>query len=697
MLSAQTRTGSIMRVHVNSSSLLYHKHVDVCIARLRQVPKRANKPLSIALASREQAALLDQIGKSGTSQELYQILLDNEAYILSDDTTVYLSMAWDLLLHRHCSTIQRNKDLQGFMMQHTMPNVNRFKPSEISMIARAMVATRTGAAADIVHISSDIQTRMVQFAPKELCMVLWALSSHPGMSEKEKHSLFKSLAGLVKEGMGMGNFTAQDLSILVWSLGQAGFRDDALLRAAESESASKIDSFSTEDISRLMHGFACVGYNPHALFVSITQTYQDRLDEFSAQDLALFVVSLGKLVVEPPTSFCKSMTARAKDLVPTVTTKRTSSLNTSDMLSVHLNALILWSFARLGLKKTSFSTKSIKFVNANIAKHDAEDLVAVMWACCRLDIKIDPGHVTEFSSRLLDLFITHRENPGCICRGFRYLSLLWNANTRISKRQTLKKSDEAVLEQNVKAIIQEMFGKSMFLDNITNWERTSVIIALGGFTFLFEKNGLDPAIMRSIQNRITSLDVEASLLPKLAFTIAKLHLESPAVIENLSKTIIYKAGVIPLGGLVQIAYSYASFSSYSGKKQDVSRAISKRLVGNLDSISSRDKARAAFAFFRLGKQDTISRKILESLDEREIAGLEPSSLYGLFIALPASNMSNSLRHALVGAALEHVNSFTNKQLLAIQKILEDTRGTSTSSGPETNLDKLIRARTTALG
>lgn len=687
--------GIIMRVYRNSS-FLHQKNISACVTRLKRVSKQTNKRLSVSWATREQAALFDQIGKSGTSQELYRILLDNEDYILTDDTTAYLSMAWDLLLHRHCSTIKNNKDLQGFMMQHTMPNVNRFKPSEISMIARAMVATRTGAAVDIMQISSDIQTRMVQFAPKELCMVLWALSSHPGMGEKEKHSLFKSLAGLVKGGMGMGNFTAQDLSILVWSLGQAGFRDDALLRAAEAESTTKIDSFSTEDISRLMHGFACVGYNPHVLFVSITHTYQDRLDEFSAQDLALFVVSLGKLVVEPPSSFSKLMTARARDLVPTSTRKAS---NTADMLSVHLNALILWSFARLGLKRTSFTTKSMKFIHANVAKHDAEDLVAVMWACCRLDIKIDPGHVATLSSRLLDFFTDNSENAACICRGFRYLSLLWNANVRMSDEegQTMKKSDKAVLEQNVKAIIQEMFCKSVFLDNITNWERTSVIIALGGFTFLFDENKLDAAIIRSIQNRITSLDVEASLLPKLAFTIAKLHLESPAVIENLSKIIIYKSGVIPLGGLVQIAYSYASFSSYSGKKQDVSRAISKRLVANLSSLSSRDKARAAFAFFRLGKQDTISRKVLESLDEREIAGLEASSLYGLFVALPASNTSNSLRHALVGAALEHVNSFTTKQLLSIQKILVDTRTTSMSSGPESNLDKLIRARTTALG
>ena len=664
--------------------------------RLRQVSKQLK---STCLSSQRQETLMDQIGRTGTSQELYKILVDNEAKILAEETTTYLSMAWDILLHRlNSSSIQGNKDLQGFMMHHTMPLVHQFKPSEISMIARAMVATRTGAAADIVHISSDIQTRMVQFAPKELCMVLWALSSHPGMSEKEKHSLFKSLASLVKGGMGMGNFLAQDLSILVWSLGHAGFRDDALLSAAEAESSLKIESFSTEDISRLMHGFACVGYNPHALLTSITQTYQDRLDEFSAQDLALFVVSLGKLVVEPSTAFCKSMTSRARDLVPTAS-MRNSTESTDNMLSVHLNALILWSFARLGLKKTSFTTKSMKFINVTVRQHDAEDLVAVMWACCRLDIKVDPGYVAAFSSRLVELCVQGND-PSCLCRGFRYLSLLWNTTKRIStlEGRSVSARDEMVLEQNVVSMMKEIFGKSIFLDSVSNWERTSVIIALGGFPFLFEKNTLDPAITRSIQNRITSLHVETSLLPKLAFTVAKLHLESPTVIESLSNMVLYKAGVIPLGGLVQIAYSYASFSAYTRKKQDVSTAVSKRLLTNLGSLSSKDKARAAFAFSRLGKQDDISRKILDSLDDVEIAGLEASSLYGLFVAFSNSNTSNRLRDALVGAALEHVNSFTTTQLLGIQKILVDTRQRSMlSTGQETNLDKLIRARMTAIG
>lgn len=658
---------------------------------------------TICWASSQQAALFDQIQRTGSSQELFRILLENEAYILSDDTTSYLYMAWEVLLHKHNSTIKADKDLQGFMMQHTMPLVHEFKPPEISMIARAMVATRTGAAADIVHISSDIQTRMVQFAPKELCMVMWALSSHPGMSEDEKHSLFKSLASLVKKGMGMGNFTAQDLSILVWSLGQAGFRDDVLLKAAEAESGVKIASFSTEDVSRLMHGFSCVGYNPHSLFVSITETYQDRLDQFSPQDLALFVVSLGKLVVEPPIGFTKSMIARAKDLVPAPTMRR--GRNSDDMLTVHLNALILWSFARLGFKKTSFTTKSIKFISANVSQHDSEDLVAVLWACCRLDVKLVPGQVTEFSSRLLQLFSDHRDsdNPACLCRGFRYLSLLWSNTSLLKKKQGYTENastDEMLLVQNVTSIIKELFGRSVFLDNVSSWDCASVIIALGGFSFLFENASLDAGVIRSIQNRVISLDVEATLLPRLAFTIAKLRLESPMVIESLSKIIVYKAGVIPLDGLVQIAYSYASFSVYNSKKQDVSRAISKRLVSNLGSLSSKDKARAAFAFFRLEKQQTsISRKLLESLDERDIASLEASSLYGLFITLSANStpkLNKDFRHALIEATLEHVNSFTQKQLLAIKKILGDTRGAS-MSGQEANLEKLIRARTAILG
>lgn len=667
-------------------------------------PERRKNPLTLCFASRNHGTLLNEIQTSVSSQDLLRILSDNEEYILSGDTTTYLTGAWDVLLHKHSSTIKGNRDLQGFMMEHTMPIVSNFKPPEISMIARAMVATRTGAAADIVQISSNIQTRMVQFAPKELCMVLWALSSHPGMNEKEKHSLFKSLASLVKGGMGMDNFTAQDLSILVWSLGHVGFRNDTLLEAAEMESLVKIESFTTEDISRLMHGFSCVGYNPYSLFASVTQNYQDRLEEFSAQDLALFLVSLGRLVVEPPAPFCKSIISRAKDLVPPVTAKARTQVADAGMLTVHLNALILWSFARLGLKKSSFTSRSLRYITANIPKHDLEDFVAVLWACCRLELRIDIIDVAGFSSHLLGFFTNHEHgnnNTESLCRGFRYLCFLWG-NAVIPGEQGQGRNDNGstLLEQNVESIITELFGKAIFLDNVSNWERTSVIIALGGCSFLFESKNitrLNATIIRSIQRRIISLEVEASLIPKLTFTIAKLHLDCPSVIERMSKTIIYKCGVISLDGLVQISYAFASFPSYNGKKQDVSNAIATRIVSNLSSLSSKDKARAAFSFYRMGKQQHVSRKILESMNEKDISGLGPTSLYGVFVALPAcsSKIGADFRNALISAALHSVNSFTAAQLLSIQKILVDTRGTALSD-QETNLDNLIRART-ALG
>lgn len=128
--------------------------------------------------------------------------------------------------------------------------------------------------------------------------------------------------------MGMDNFTAKDLSILVWAVGHVAFRDRVLLNAAEDEAVKKHAEFSAEDLSRLFHGFASVNYNPYTLLPHVCMRYSapDALEEFASRDLALLTVSLGKLVVEPPSGFCKALVARARDLVP-VTAKASSRVN----------------------------------------------------------------------------------------------------------------------------------------------------------------------------------------------------------------------------------------------------------------------------------------------------------------------------------------------------------------------------------
>lgn len=215
--------------------------------------RRVCPPDRLRAQAREDAdALLAAISECSTSAELLEVLRSNEQVILggtSETATTYLSEAWELLLESSIND-SNNRLLQGYMLEHTMPRVDQFSPSSISMIARAMVATKTGAAADLVLISSDIQSRMVHFEPRELCMALWAMSSHPGTSEAQKQALFKSLATLVRRGMGMDNFTAKDLSILVWAVGHVAYRDRVLLDAAEREAVKKHGDFTAEDLSR---------------------------------------------------------------------------------------------------------------------------------------------------------------------------------------------------------------------------------------------------------------------------------------------------------------------------------------------------------------------------------------------------------------------------------------------------------------
>lgn len=740
--------------------------------------------------------LLLEISESRTSGELLSVLRSNEKEIMSSqNTTVYLSEAWDVILQRHQDfrgssgqsgparsseasgaptyaaddpnalaehlepnsasngNRQEMRTLQGYMLQHTMPLVPEFSPASISMIARAMVATNTGAAADIVSISSDVQSRLVRFEPRELCMVLWSLSSHPGMDERQKQELFKSLASLVRQGMGMDNFTAKDLSILVWAVGHVAFRDRVLLNAAEDEAVKKHAEFSAEDLSRLFHGFASVNYNPYTLLPHVCMRYSapDALEEFASRDLALLTVSLGKLVVEPPSGFCKALVARARDLVP-VTAKASSRVNARggarsangadvvqacDKFDVHLNALVMWSFARLGLKRTSYVTRSLKYVflGSNLEQHAREDLIAVMWACCRLDVQLSSEQVARLSKTLNCTIGEERrgqdepaantplrdedQRAPALCRGFRYLSMLHSRRKDAGRDPDSDKSTNS----NAHRIVDEIFSGGL-AENISPWEVASVVVALGALSESSKGSPKSkPLPLRRIQRYLTvSIPaVDSSLLPKLTYTVAKLGLatNNAAVVEALSSAIVAKSGIIPAQGLVQVAYSYASMGSrgVGGAANDVARAVAPKLMDGARHLSPKDRARAIFSVYQLAKQSGDRDKdlhlvckdmLLRHMTEADVASLDASTAFGLCLAFGSvaarhgtkeRGAIRQLRGWIVKSFLTRVHGITSpKQLAGIQKVMIETKGYGgeQSSTADTNLDELLATRLSQL-
>lgn len=539
-------------------------------------------------------ALLDGIHSSQSASELHTILSEHQHQVLNNGTK-YLAAAWDVLLHKSLlqqedsSREQVGRLLSGFLMEHTMPLVKQFEPSEISLITRAMVATKTGAANDIATISTDIQTRMIQFAPMELCMVLWALSSHPGMTNNQKNGLFKSLAGLLRKGMSLDLFSARDLSILVWSVGHVGFRDEVMLAAAEVEGGTKIDCFTAEDVSRMMHGFACVGYNPQSFLAKVTMKFDSpaSLEEFSAQDLALFSVSLGKLVVEPSTLFCRSMAQRARDLVPeeSKTSARNKIRTNNALFDEHLNALVLWSFARLGLKRTAFATRSIKFITNTVLNHGEEDLVAIMWACCRLELKIPATLIQQCAVAMVGFSDANVSQT--TAQGFRYISILYN---RAKSQDDMDLSALDGVKEDLAQVVDQL---SQRFDNLSAWESAAMVVALGTLDLHLRSNSV-----KRIQARLvnTMPKVPTSLLPKLAYSIAKLKLGSVSVIDSLSSSVVYRSGVIPPEGIVQIAYAFAAFNKPCA---EVSHALANRILPHICELSSRDKVCPPFVIINI--------------------------------------------------------------------------------------------------
>eukprot|EP00889_Picochlorum_renovo_P000202 jgi/Picre1/27232/NNA_000201.t1 len=329
------------------------------------------------------------------------------------------------------------------------------------------------------------------------------------------------------------------------------------------------------------------------------------------------------------------MAKRAKELVPE------NDGRNQDAFDVHLNALVLWSFARLGLKRTAFAAKSLQYVNKRVSDHKEEDLVAIMWACCRLDLKLPQGLLGRFASAQVSFAetqnISHRST-----QGFRYISILFNRSKSVG---TIGNDELDAVSRNLTKALEHM---SRGIESVSVWETTSLIVALGTMDL-----DITPKTAQRLQARmVATMDsVATALLPKLAYSIAKLKLGSPSVIKSLSAVTIYKAGVLSPEALVQTSYAFASFKTPS------------------------------FAFSRMKNTGLhVTIPIIKCIQKKEITTLEPPSLFGLIQAFETvESCPSSLVDASAAAAVSHINSFSGHQLHRIHRVLTKHKCSDTHS------------------
>jgi len=518
------------------------------------------------------------------------------------------------------------------------------------------------------------------------------------------------------------------------------------LTLALTRTLARATRFALSSFARLFHGFASANYNPHSLLPYVCARYSapDALNEFASRDLALLIVSLGKLVVEPPSGFCKALVSRAKDLVPA--SSKASSKGDGALFDVHLNSLVMWSFARLGLKKTSYLTRSLKylFLQGNVERHEMEDLIAVMWACCRLDVQLTSAQIERLSKRLRKVVTWTVDSDGrsggsrvettshssALCRGFRYVSMLYSK--RKDKGRDLV--SDASTELNALRIADDIFRGGM-ADRLSPWELSSVVVAMGGFGFsdggglpTSTKTSTKPSAktpaspsaasmtlpVRSIQRHLISATphVDGTMLPKLTYTVAKLGLaaNNAAFAETLSGTVVSKSGVLTAQGLVQTAYSFALMGTKG--KTDVARAIAPKLVDKCGSLSSKDLSRACFSMYQLGKQSgergselhaACKEIMIGHVTEADVGALEASSLFGLVLAFGSvaarhgadSNAKDAvqrLRGWLVASLVRRCHGFTSaRQIKGVQAVLAETKAFAGGDSSSSNLDTLVRA------
>jgi len=162
-------------------------------------------------------------------------------------------------------------------------------------------------------------------------------------------------------------------------------------------------------------------------------------------------------------------------------------------------------------------------------------------------------------------------------QGFRYISILYN---RAKLQDDMDLSALGGVKEDLAEVVDQL---SQRFDNLSVWESASMVVALGTLNLHLSSKSI-----KRIQARLvnTMAKVPTSLLPKLAYSIAKLKLGSVSVIDSLSSSVVYRSGVIPPEGIVQIAYAFAAFNKPC---VEVSHALSTRILPRICELSSRDK------------------------------------------------------------------------------------------------------------
>lgn len=546
-----------------------------------------------------------------------------------------VAAAWHVAVQQRLLTLARSGDvaeanLSALLVHLTETHGPAMDPTSLATTAWALAASSSGSATHISDILAAAEQTIVSFKPQELCVMLWAASSHAQLRDRStQHSLFNALARLVGRGMEMVNFTAHDLSVLLWAMGMSSYGNEDLTKAVDAECAQKAADFEPGDAARAMHGFAMLRHVPGASLDPLFEHCCDRMEEFSPEEITLFMVSMGKLTIEGEPKFMKAAAKAIDKLTPVVAPPKKRAVKKEDagnqpaadtvdpwrLLHPRHMAHILWTLAKLDHKpsKTGFITRMLRHLQTYPGLYAGEDVHAMLWACARLEIKPSDEVISAAVARMTAL--TPVEEASIIAGCLRYTSALvarWPDLLHSSR-----KGINAFAAVGLDALLPVLEG--MEADDLA-----AMVVALG----TLEVNVPVEAAARLQRACSASMgDMSSNMLPKLAWAAVRLHWLNAPFLDGVAAASVARVGLMTPQGLTQLAWAFAASSR---TYPELVKKVMEQASAKMDKIEPKDKARLAWAFTNFGKNGQIAQpflqRLLQSLTTANMKALDPVSI-----------------------------------------------------------------------
>ncbi len=582
-----------------------------------------------------------------------------------------VAAAWHVAVQQRLLTLARSGDageaaLASHLLALAAAHVDAMDPAALSTVAWALAASASGNAATMDRILSAAGRRMVQFSPPQLCTLLWAAAAHPALEHAARAGPFVALAGLVDSGMVLDLFSPRDLSILLWSMGKAAYAHPAVLTAAETACAARMDEFTPGDAARAMHGFAMVRHNPLAVRRPLQERWGSReaIAAFSPDDLTRLLVAHGVLGLEPDYAFMRAAVQHASTLVPAVgrSSRRSHKKKpppppTLDLHPRHL-AHILWALARLDFRPgdAGLFNRIMLHMEAFPGAYAADDISAILWACSRLELVVPEATMEAAAQRAT--FLAPREAPEAVASLLRHLAAAAaTAGCAPSGARKFAAVGAAVLVPVAGKLDPEALA--------------SVVVALGAL----EMPPLPLAAAVRLQRAVVAAAgrFNSDTLPQLTWAAVRLRWTAPRLQEALCSAATFRAPLVPPEGLAQLAWAFAGMDR---THQPLAEALASQCLAKLRFFAPKDKARLAWAMAHLAPRHPAAitqrhlKAVVQSIEKSELAKLDAVSVAAVAWACgrldrhPGPVLEAAAQRALVGRS-----AFTREQIAHMKAVL----------------------------